>query len=262
MKAFFASIVALCCVAILILGNIHWNNKTVVSGGEKKVAASSESSESAMSEPMIDEEQITDALSYASNWPEEARLHLEQSLINNQPYRILFAGSTALGDGSESWPELVKQRLYDTYGEDILDISTQTFDLTTKEFKDMNKYKDLLASDPDLIIFEPFTFKDNGLVVIEDSIEYINEIIENVNKEKEDIVFILQPPFPIAGSTWYKVQVRELEEYATENEIPYFDHWEAWPQESNDYLTEDERQPNEEGHLTWANYIIEKLISL
>ena len=50
----------------------------------------------------------------------------------------------------------------------------------------------------------------------------------------------IQPPHPLYQATYYPVQVEALAQYAEDNDIPYLNHWEAWPdqdsKEIKDYL--------------------------
>jgi hypothetical protein len=62
---------------------------------------------------------------------------------------------------------------------------------------------------------------------------------------------MLMPLHPLYKAKLYPIQVAELKEYAEINQIPYLDHWSAWPVlESEDmlnFLTPDKSAPNEEG---------------
>lgn len=264
MKAFLTIILTICCVTILILGNIHWGNKTKVDV-EKSHKISVQASDAPAGKESLDEDEIAEILSYAANWPEKAITSLEGTLKKGKTYKIIFAGSEALGEGPTSWPAMVQESLVETYGENIFTFRTKTYDKTSTEFLEAGGAEELAKEKADLIVFEPFTLKDNGKVVIETSWENILDVMENVKADKPDTTFILQPPHPIYEATWYQFQVENLEKFAEDAGIPYLNHWEAWPSvetaELNSYLTEERDAPNEKGHEIWADYLIDYFIA-
>ena len=59
--------------------------------------------------------------------------------------------------------------------------------------------------------------------------------------------------------------MEELQQFAEDNDIPYLNHWEAWPdqdsEEIKEYITEDSSQPSVKGHEVWAEYMIDYFIA-
>lgn len=261
MKRILVLVVAVATAVILILGNISWSSKTNIDPNKAKAPETEKSSEE---KNLVEEQRMTALLSFAANWPDEAVVKFEEALRNGKEFKILFLGSTALGEGDGSWPELVKQGLVDTYG-DVFSFATLSYDVTSTTFVEEGLEEEVVAEGADLILFEPLTLKDNGKVVIETSWENTETVMDAVKAAKEDTVFILQPPHPLYNASWYMTQVESLEGFANGSNIPYLNHWEAWPETSdrelNDYLLEDRSAPNEEGHKLWAEYLLDYFIA-
>ncbi|ESU34272.1 hypothetical protein G3A_01910 [Bacillus sp. 17376] len=260
MKSLFTAILAFACMFILIWGNFHWNSKTSVSGH----LIESKTETAKKNEEKVNDEPNHDVLAYTKNWPEDAVTVFEKALEEERPIKILIVGSEALGDEQSGWAADAKKKLLETYGEDHLDVELAIFDQNSLEFA-TGSSSVIGEKNADMVIFEPFTLKDNGVVKIEDSIEHLQAVIDETKATNEETVFILTPPHPIYKATFYPVQVDALKDFATENDIAYLDHWEAWPDpmtaEINDYLTDDQSQPNEEGHKIWENFVVDYLIS-
>lgn len=260
MKRLFVIITAVICAVILIGGNIHWKGKTTIHMDEANASQTKHSEK----KNIADEQRFNTLLSFAANWPEEASAVFAEKLRNGEPYKIVFAGSDALGEGEQSWPKIVEEKMTRTYG-DVFEFAVLSYDLTSTEFVEQEKEADLIQEKADLILFEPFTLKDNGRVVIETSWENIERIMEAVKTAKKDTVFLLQPPHPIYNASWYLFQLENLKKSAERQGIPYLDHWEVWPdttdQALNNYLTSDRSVPNEEGHKLWAEYLIDYFIA-
>ncbi|MFB5282752.1 SGNH/GDSL hydrolase family protein [Peribacillus sp. Hz7] len=146
----------------------------------------------------------------------------------------------------------------DTYG-DTVQMSEQTYDLTSTEFVNQEKQKELIEAKADLILFEPLTLKDNGQVAIDDSHAHISTIIQDVTDANEQTTFVIQPPHPLYNATYYPLQVEALKQYATDNNILYLDHWNSWSDQTSDetkaLLTEDNELPNKDGYKLWRTYL-------
>ena len=116
----------------------------------------------------------------------------------------------------------------------------------------------------DVVLFEPFTLNNNGLVTIEDEHVHINAFREQLATHVEDAVVVLHPPQPVHRATYYPTQVSSLASFAATENIPYIDHWADWPDTESDelpqFLTE-EGAPNSEGAEIWANALISYFIA-
>jgi hypothetical protein len=255
MKTFSLIILAIGCAAVLFYGNQYWEERTSPSAPENQSAneegTDTEATETADYETLIE------------NWPEEAKASFRKALKEGTPYRLALVGSSALGEGENGWAEQVKDRLESTF-DGKLEVEIYAFDTTSIDFVNGEDAEEVLNSDPDLVLLEPFALSDNSnLVGSENNHESIQIFKRKLNEHNEEAVLILQPTHPIVGATYYPKQIEELQAFAEEQNIPYLDHWTAWPEEDalSAYLVESQETPNDEGHEVWAKYLLEYFIA-
>lgn len=269
MKVFLTTLLAIATAAVLILGNLNWAKKTTISSNTE-VSKAAETKKDQLTNGGSDNKSTSSAsrevlLKLASNWPKESIEVFTKSLDEKRPFKILIVGSSALGGSSSTgWPALVETKVNEAYGETV-SVDVKEYALTSLDFIEQDKTQELVESKADLIIFEPFTLNDNGIVRIEDSLDNITTVIEEVNSDNPNAAFVLQPPYPLYNAQFYPLQVEALKNYAETNQISYLDHWTAWPdpatEEIKDYLLEDQSAPNEKGHGVWAEFVEGFLIS-
>lgn len=259
MKAFFTTLLAIICVAVLILGNIHWNKRTSVQAGNKVEETNNELITDTKEKETRSEEEIGDLLELAANWPEDSKVAFQAALTEGRPFHILFVGSEALEAGSNPWPQQLQLLIEEAYGETIFTFETLTSDLTSTKYVTEELYKQW-NNQADFIVLEPFTLNDNGEVEIEES--HVN--IQTMLSDTESTV-ILQPPHPLYNAKFYPIQVTSLEKFATDNGIPYLNHWTAWPDtttlEMQSYLDEEGSLPNDLGQEVWASFLADYFIN-
>lgn len=268
MKAFVTTLLSIVCLVILIIGNIHWNNKTNIQANEKIV-------ETKLVEKVRKDDPNADtkltkseksALSkLASKWPEEGKQKLVKAMEKGQPFQLLLVGSELNVNDNTNWPALLAENIVNAYGEKNIFVDVLTYELTSKAFVEERKINDITDMKVDLVLLEPFTLKDNGVIAIEDSLEFIKEIVDDVKKSGATI--ILQPPHPLYNANLYIKQVAELEKFAAINEIPYVNHWGAWPDPKSmklkEYITTVDNQtfPSKVGHEVWAKYLTDFFVA-
>ncbi|MCM3124188.1 MULTISPECIES: SGNH/GDSL hydrolase family protein [unclassified Mesobacillus] len=257
MKHILVICLTFACSVILILGNQHWKEKI-------KVTAYEDQSNFYRGAKDETEPARTDFFSYTKNWPEEAQLSYKQSINEKKLYKILIAGSTALGPESSGWAYLLKNKLKESF-HNTLDVSVKSYDLTSTQIIEEGKDEELAAEKADLILLEPFILKDNGKVTIENSNENINKVIESIKTTNKEAIVLLQPANPLYQAKYYPLQVEALKEYADRNNISYINHWDAWPdpqsEEIKNFLIGEPSTPNENGHMLWADYLIDYFIA-
>ncbi|MCK1981931.1 MULTISPECIES: SGNH/GDSL hydrolase family protein [Peribacillus] len=257
MKAFLPTFIILACVVSLVMGNIHWNNKiSDASIGQPSTKQLKE--ESSKISPNNEE-----SVKFIGNWPKESKELYKKRLAEGKPFKILMVGSNSLGNEAYNLPDDLADQLKDVYG-DTVQVDGLLYDLMSSQFVSQNKQKDLIEAEADLILFEPFTLKDNGNVAIEDSLGNITTIINDVTAANKETQFILQPPNPLYNATYYPNQVKELEKYAKDKDIPYLNHWSNWPDQTSDkmidVLNEERELPNDKGYKIWSFYLEEFFI--
>ncbi|WP_163182656.1 SGNH/GDSL hydrolase family protein [Neobacillus sedimentimangrovi] len=256
MQKFLTVLLGIFLILLIFFGQTHWN--------QQNKALSSDTPTSAKKEFNKQKHSSAELLKLTKNWPAEAVERFKQSLKNNKPFKILFVGSPAIGSDTEGAYALVKQKLKETYG-DHIDVQLKTFDMTSTQFINNKKQDEIRAEAADLYILEPFILENNGEVLIENTLMDLATIIDTVKVAKPESTMILQPSYPLYNAKIYPRQVEELKKYAETHQIPYLDHWTAWPdpatEELKNYLTPDQSAPNEKGAQVWSDYLIQFLIS-
>lgn len=261
MKAILVTLLAALCFTLLLLGNMHWDKKTTISTA--KAVNTNEETKQTQTIQTKEESKAESSLeilqSYMSNWSKESKDAFAKAYNEKKTFQIVIAGST-----TNSWAETVSANLSSIFGNTI-EISELSYDLTSSEFVNEEKFDDIIQANPDLILFEPFTLKDNGLVTIEDSLANLQTVISTVKESNSNVSFILQPPHPIYNAKFYPVQVQELKTFAESNQISYIDHWTSWPDPNTEdilpYLTEDRSEPSDKGYELWAKAINDFMIA-
>jgi lysophospholipase L1-like esterase len=169
-----------------------------------------------------------------------------------------------MGKGETGWADIVVRELESVYG-DAIEVSVKSYEMTSLQFIQETKQEELAAEHADLVLLEPFILMNNGYVGNEQAAEHYSVIIQAIKAINSGAVVILQPANPLSKARFYPLQVDELERYAQENEVPYLDHWQAWPETENERLEllagGDPNLPNEDGHRLWADYLIDYFIA-
>lgn len=259
MRTFSLLLLGLICAGVLVYGNMYWQDKISVSSAEKTAnVTTAETEEQAEEvEPSFE--------SLISNWPEDAQTSFKKAVTDGTPYKLAIVGSLALGADENGWSEQVKDELMDTYG-DTIEVKIFQYDTTSLTFVNGENVDEVLDYEPQLVLLEPFALNDNSNGVGgENNQESIQIFKRKLTEQNEDAVLILQPTHPIAGATYYPLQIEKLKDFAEENNIPYLDHWSAWPVDDEEalgeLLAEDQETPSEEGHALWADYLEEYFIA-
>lgn len=258
MKIFLTSLLGVGFIVVLYLGQSHWNQQLQASAKSKTTTV--------IAEKNVDVQRNEQKLlKLTSNWPASAVDQFEQSLQEDKTFTILFAGSPAIGSETEGAFPLVKEELLKTFGEQHLHVELMTFTSNSTQLLEQKKQAELAAVHADLIILEPFILKNNGEVLIKDTLQNTTKIIADIQEKNPETTFILQPSFPLYQATIYPRQVAELQTYAQEEQLTYLDHWSSWPDSTTsalkDYLQPDMSAPNEQGNKVWSEYLLKFLMN-
>ncbi len=257
MKQWSILILAIACAAVLWLGNQQWKEKVLVKSDPTSAATTR-----GTTEQLPDNEQ--DLTAYTSNWPEAAQTLFQRAVAEERSFKILLAGSKALGENDTGWAGQLATELKQTYGEAV-DVSVKSYDMTSLEFIQANKQAELAAEQADLVLLEPFILMNNGEVDNDQAVEHYSMIIAAILAAKPDAVVLLQPANPLSNARFYPRQVEALKAYADTNGLDYLDHWQAWPETEAERLQlladGDPSFPNEAGHKLWAAYLIDYFIA-
>ncbi|MEQ2464780.1 hypothetical protein [Niallia hominis] len=263
MKAAILSILSIVLVVVLIIGNIHWNIRE-------------DSPLSPIHDTPVSQEKSSNPESYfsldyymgfAKSWPEQAQQVLEAKLSDKKVFHILLVGSDAIGDQKIGLVTPLKEALASKYDQYVT-VDSIVYEGTTSDYVSDEAYEALIDKKPDMVIFEPFLLHDNNVVNISTTLTNINEVMKETKESLPDVTFVLMPAHPLYDASLYPMQVSDLEKYAEAEEIPYWNHWEAWPDRKDekvqDYYKEldgDKSIANEQGFEVWSEYLADKLIS-
>ena len=262
MKKFLTILLGLACVTVLFYGHNYWKQRIA---SASNTAVSSTSDQQSLEVTSHNDDSDTDLLAYTSNWPAHSVDRFKETLHEKTSFKVLFVGSRAIGTKNKGAFPFIKEQLIETFGEKNIQVAIKTFDSNSTEFLKKKEQDEISAKKADLIIFEPFILMNNGVVLIEDTLKNTSKIIDDIKTKNPDTEFILQPSYPLYNAKIYPKQVEALKEYAAEKEIPYLDHWSAWPESDNvklkNYLLPDQSAPNEKGDKVWSDYILQFLIS-
>ncbi|WKA54009.1 SGNH/GDSL hydrolase family protein [Planococcus shixiaomingii] len=263
MRKLGAFLIVLMCIAILVFSYITWKEKLAVASEETvKTPALIEEKEVSKetSEPVeatLSKDQLEQLVASMDEQVQEVFLN---RLEAGEKVQLLVVGSQAMNAGEPGYSEQVKQAIEEAY-EGFVEVETLSFDGTSEDF--IEEEIDL-SNEYDVVLLEPFTLNNNGLVEIEVEHEHIEEFYERIQTEVSDAVLLLQPPQPIYGAGFYLTQIDALEEFASLNNIVYINHWSAWPATTDpalqEYLTE-EAIPNSNGAETWTNELTSYFIA-
>ncbi len=253
------------CLAILVVSHISYQSKldNIAADAKNAVIAVDESDQKS---PSTKNESTNDSTTNNNNTGSGDIAELT-GLLGEIPTKedeltIAYFGSRSIendGFADVSWPRKLDDLLMR-----ITDVNSTIFNvnsLSSAEVIQSEYLEEVIQWNPDLILFEPFILNDNGVVLISDSLIYIEQMMDSFSEELEETTVVVMPPNPIYSPQLYYTQVQELESYAAQQNYLYADHWQAWPdiqsEEIRDYL--EEGRPNEAGHQVWAEFMYDYL---
>jgi hypothetical protein len=254
---FYTSIVT--AIALTIAGHFYYQQKLNTIAEESVIFSSNFET----AEPAAEPEQKT--TSEASNEVSGLLKEWTETLEADDALAVTIFGSTSVTndqDQAKSWPTLFEATVNSTYQDDasivttIVDVDRTASTTVLGE----NYIQDVVESNPDILLFEPFILNDNSAGIrIEDSLEALSIMLERFKRELPDTTILLMPANPIYGANFYLTQIEQLESFASEQDYLYVDHWGNWPSiddsDLNNYI--ENGRPTEEGHVLWAEAIVE-----
>lgn len=273
LKNILPTIVIIACLLLLFLSYFSWKGKIDSVQGESTTSFTPPSIETPTNEDSSNEVSTTEEPSQLTseelsislgNADERIKQVFVDRVNKKEKVQFLIVGSEAMEVGNPGYAEQLKSALENQYSE-LIEVTIKPFDTTSDIF--VNELMDQeidWTTGYDVVLLEPFTLNNNGLVVIEDEHAHVLEIQTTVIEHVTDAVVVLNPAHPIQGATYYPTQIDALKGFAELNDIPFIDHWTAWPdhqtEEINQYLTE-QGVPNEAGSKLWADQIINYFVA-
>ena len=267
-KTLFSYIVLTGCILLLVGSYMQWKGKiSSVGGNSEKVistptppVAKDDENTDETSEPDYDVERLLALTANADNKVQEV---IKSRLESEDKIDFLIVGSDVMNHGEPGYAEQLKSALENAY-RDHLDVSIASIDTSSDFF--IRNLNDEIDFDKgyDVILFEPFTLKNNGVIIAEDQHAHIQIFKNQLQDEVEDAFLVLHPPQPLHRATFYPNEVKSIKSFAKDNNIPYIDHWTDWPDINSDELLDfldKNKMPNRAGAEIWENALINYFIA-
>ncbi|MRX73669.1 hypothetical protein GJU40_16120 [Bacillus lacus] len=253
-------------IGSIIFGRMHWESKISAHvASPATVENKTETEENAAAEEASESSPGLSA-AYTKNLPKEVQQKFAEAESTKEPLLFLIFGSDT-GAGAETpWAAEVKEHLEKAYTPELIRVETVLLaDKTSQQVVTEKLHAAGAEMNPDILLFEPFLLKDNGLVGIDNTLINIESLLADFKKNNSSISVFLQPSYPIPGARFYPLEVQQLSKFADEHGHYYLNHWENWPdQESEElyeYVQEDKKSLTETGHKAWADYLKEYFVS-
>ncbi len=258
-------LISILCIIILVLSYFTWTDKLENAHNMSKTIPNAQTEKvqtedtAANEDPLPEEWELTREEVVAALINADAKI---QELVldrydQSENIQMLIVGSTVMNDGSPGYGQQLSEALTNTYGS-LFEITLSPWDVTSEKFVETHIEEIAWDTEYDLVLMEPFTLNNNGLVTIEDEHDHILAVQERAREEVEDTIVMLQPPHPFYQAQFYLTQVRALETFANDNDIPYINHWTDWPATDDvaitEFLTED-NSPNSDGANLWSSFL-------
>ena len=259
-KGLFLVVFTSVCLLLILFSYFAWSNSlasvTRPAEAEQPTSPSSEDTGQVEETDEATDETSTDFSTQFVNMDEAVRSVFEDRVAKGEVVNFLFLGSDLMEMGEPNMYTLVSEALTTTY-DDSINISKQTFNATSLTV--MNEDQISFEGEYDVILFEPFTLKNNGEVDMETEHAHVTSIVTSFREQVEDAAVVFTPPNPIYNATYYPVQVEGLKTYLDSRGYLLVDHWDNWPDPTDeaikDYL-DDQSRPNEQGAAAWADALI------
>lgn len=258
-KGLFILIFSAVCGLLIVFSYLAWkeNLESVARPVERVEAAEEQESDEEEPAEEVTETSVDESwLQLTSNMDPEVQNVFEARKKEGEKIQFLILASDLVDMGTPTMSNLVTEKLLAAYGADI-EITKQTFNensITITE-NDLVDYEGGF----DVVLFEPFTLKNNGEVDIETEHAHITSIVNEFRDQVEDVAIVFTPSNPIYNATYYPVQVDALLTFLNENDYPVIEHWQNWPDPKDELIKEyldDNSRPNSKGAEAWANAVI------
>ncbi|OAT80894.1 hypothetical protein A6P54_12870 [Bacillus sp. MKU004] len=261
MKKVLISCMCILTLSIFLIGKNYWNEQIefMVVSASTVADAISASAETQVDRD-VNEKVKVKKLDKLLTLPSVLKPTFIEKINNNKPVNMLILSSHTFSGDEAGWPGLLKGKLEEIYSNSLIKTTKKELaGKTSEQILSENLYKELAGTKPDILLVEPFLLNDGGEIQMKGSLENLDKILGEFQKQNPDIQILLQPSNPYVGVEYEK----DLKEYSIYHGYIYLNHWAVWPdkesEELKDYLT-DENQPNAKGNEVWAQYLIDYFV--
>ncbi|ART78080.1 hypothetical protein B4U37_19450 [Sutcliffiella horikoshii] len=250
------SIICVLSIGVIAFGIFQYDKKIETTSEQAKLKI-------AETDTNVDEEKETskpqlmdtkELSTLTANLQEPLAQKISNALEEEKKLTLVILGSQAIGEHEEgtSWTKRFVEELNASYADlfeyHIENVGTKNSSQVIEE----NIHEKVVTLQPDILIIEPFLLNDLGYTTMKDTLYHLDILLSTVKIIKPNVTIMLQPANPIADNEYYLDQVKELENFASENNYVYLDHWETWPSEEENTPT----ISKQEGQDIWASYLI------
>ncbi|MBM7702261.1 SGNH/GDSL hydrolase family protein [Metabacillus iocasae] len=236
------------CLTVFVVGHQHWKEKIEVHAAQSKTSV-------VMKQPVTAEEEAVDVMRYTKNLPPFFVKKIEQAIQANKPLSFVIAGPHATTEEG-SWAVMVKQFIEETYGKEVFTVHIHSLTgETSANILAKSALSTLEQYEPDVVLYEPPTLLDNGLIGIHNTVKNTNEMMQQLKQLPSAPALLVQPSQPLAQASVYPNEVTLVKEVIDQHGVYYVDHWKTWPEgEALSAYVSVEGVLSEKGHAQWASF--------
>ncbi|MDZ5711303.1 hypothetical protein [Jeotgalibacillus haloalkalitolerans] len=217
---------------------------------EKSPVLTTEAQSAVQEESEAEEETATaeegSDLPFNTDLPAEFLEKVKSAEANGDSLSITLVSTDSAALESPAWTGILEERFSEVLNNSS--IETFSYEETSDYWADEMAQDDRFVN-ADIILFELPTIYDNGYWSIDDQEYFMDQIISEL--EAMDASVFAMPSQPIAGASYYNDEVEVISERFDGTSITYIDHWDEWPSDLENYLTED-NDPTSEANALWG----------
>lgn len=247
------------CVSSVVGGHFYYNNKLEETAHAAKLELGMTPKET-KTEKVSTKETKKSSENHFANAPKGIAELYKQKKDAGEPLMFHLIGSTNTSTEEGTWAQLFTNQMTESYAKDIEIQTMSVGEMTSLELQEDPLYEEIKNKKSDVFLIEPPLLNDNNGISMKDTLFVLENMLEGIKAANPNAIVLLQPSNPISSPVKYAEQVKDLEEYAKEKEIPYLNYWTSWPdvdsEEIKDYYNSSTLMPNEKGHRLWADYMV------
>ncbi|KAA0955547.1 hypothetical protein FQ087_13130 [Sporosarcina sp. ANT_H38] len=265
-KTVMAYIVLIGCIILLLGSYSLWKDKLSSFHNDAEASkpsngAVSKSKGDGVTEkpdsPVTSEFDVERLLSLTANQDASVQNVFKSRLQAGKPLNFLIVGSDFMTSGNPGFSKRLTLSLKEAYG-DFITITEKSFDGSSATFIENLDEEFSIDSSYDVVLFEPFTLTNNGVVRVEDQHEHVKVFQQKIQSFVGDSVLVLQPAQPLPRGIFYPQEVQALQTFAASMDIPYINHWTEWMDSESEMLPnllDANSSPTSDGSEVWANAV-------
>ncbi|WJE46153.1 SGNH/GDSL hydrolase family protein [Peribacillus frigoritolerans] len=274
MRKYGLIIIAVICLAVLVLGHQHWKNVSEAAGMEAREAAAK-----VKEKEKEEREALIESLKPENNKQQPLIDYLHYKSLTQDKVIVSLIGSNGTsGTGSSKTSNSWAGRLEKNLRADRDDLETLSFinhgheGYSTEDLIKGKKIEAVIQDDPNLIIFENSLINNHyQSLSLEQTKKDLESIMTKLQKELPNAKILILSPNPVAnGKTKNSLGLNYLDYIQASEQVIKTNNWayinskeeiEKKLSKKNmrlaDILTNDNIHPNDQGHYIWFEILQE-----